>query len=370
MPLVAGAKPGTQRTYARGRCLVALPLAVALATSLVMSLAQLETVELPGCGSVSDCTRAAQSGWGKLPAAGWPLSFLGFAYFQSLAAAALIGSGRLSPLLRCVAMGGGAVSVFLIGVMLINDYPCGYCLVIHGSNLLLVGAIALQRWSRKAAYPTTRQTGCFLATFLVTSLLLGWLNRQTTLAADEATRSNLSDALDNAGAEDSASAFATGRYVLGPSDAQVHVTVVSDYQCPSCRRVDQLLRAMTEGRTDVAITARHFPFCTECNEHVDKTRHPNACRAALAAESAGIAGGRDAFWKMHDWLFEHSGQFTDEQLLAFIDESGIDAPKFQAALASPSTLATIQADTSAADARGLKFTPMVFINGRAIQIGK
>ena len=80
--------------------------------------------------------------------------------------------------------------------------------------------------------------------------------------------------------------FDPGRYFLGSQTAPVLVTVVSDYQCPSCRQIDAQLRAMTAGRDDVSITMRHFPFCTDCNKHIDKTRHANACYAARAAEAA------------------------------------------------------------------------------------
>jgi protein-disulfide isomerase len=157
---------------------------------------------------------------------------------------------------------------------------------------------------------------------------------------------------------------------LGPEAAKVDVTIVSDYQCPSCRTIDAQLRAMTAGRSDVSISARHFPFCTDCNEHIDKTRHPNACRAALAAEAAGQIGGAAAFWQVHDWLFARHGQFTDDALRRFVEEIGINWDAFHAVMQSDATLHVIRADAAAADAAGLRFTPMIFINGTAIDIGR
>jgi protein-disulfide isomerase len=200
---------------------------------------------------------------------------------------------------------------------------------------------------------------------------LAVLEYQSTAAAYETAAARMKQALDQAGnraagTASTATAFAPGRYNLGPASAKVHVTVVSDYQCPSCRTIDAQLRALTARRSDISISARHFPFCTDCNDHVGKTLHPNSCRAALAAEAAGQVGGANAFWQMHDWLIERRGEFTDDQLQQFVRVIGLDRNAFSAAMQSNETLAVIRSDTVAADAAGLTYTPMVFINGRAI----
>jgi hypothetical protein len=59
----------------------ALALVACVLVALGMVLAHFDAVELPGCGTASDCTRAGESRWGKLPGIEWPLSFVGFAYF-------------------------------------------------------------------------------------------------------------------------------------------------------------------------------------------------------------------------------------------------------------------------------------------------
>lgn len=364
-------------TAPRGRLLVATPLVVALLLSLGMALAQLETVELPGCGSVSDCTQAAESRWGKVPGIEWPLSFVGFAFFQAVAAALLIGGGHLPRTMRRLLIVGAIVSVLLIGVMARNGYLCGYCLIIHLANLAFVGTYF---WTHRRqggtsiSPPLWASVFWFSVTLTLTTMLLYVLDRHSNYATELATRDQLHDALAGASDQEATSSdaklFAPGRHMLGPLDAKVHVTVVSDYQCPSCRRIDAQLRSMVAGRDDVSISARHFPFCTDCNKNVENTRHPNACRAAVAAESAGISGGPESFWKMHDWLFEHGGQFTDEELMKFVRNQGIDEAIFRQALASPGTMAGVRADTDAADAAGLTFTPMVFINGVPVELDK
>jgi predicted DsbA family dithiol-disulfide isomerase len=57
-------------------------------------------------------------------------------------------------------------------------------------------------------------------------------------------------------------------------------------------------------------------------------------------------------------------------LQSFVAEIGLDADAFLAAFQSPELLELIRADADAASAAGLEFTPMIFINGRPIDIGK
>jgi predicted DsbA family dithiol-disulfide isomerase/uncharacterized membrane protein len=345
--------------------------------ALLLVLAHFDTIELPGCGTASDCTRAAASRWGKLPGTEWPLSFVGFAYFQAIAATFLYGGGRSPKLLRVIVGIGAAISVLLTVAMFVEGYLCGYCLTIHVLNIAFALGYEASRWY--SSQPTTAHDNChhslavFAATFLATSLLLAVVDQRLMRTAEETRAEQLERALSQARAGTFAGSdkfeFGPGRYYLGLKTAPVHVVVVSDYQCPSCRTVDAQLRAAVAGREDISVSARHFPFCTDCNPHIDKTRHPNSCRAALAAEAAGTVGGTDAFWKMHDWLFEHHGEFNDDQLHQFVREIGLDEQAFLAAMRDEKTTASIRADADAADAAALQFTPMVFINGKPIAVG-
>jgi protein-disulfide isomerase len=367
-PIHAGSRSGRIGTLAG-----AISLLACVFLALLLVLAHLNTIDLPGCGTASDCTRAAASRWGRLPGTDWPLSFVGFAYFQALAAAYVFGAGRLPAALRLIVAVGTLVSAMLAGVMFVQGYVCGYCLAIHGVNIVFaVGYEWRARQVHGGSAPGASNVGSlavFIATFVAASALAALVDRQAKLATAERTQSRLQQALEQAADAGGDEYFAPGRYTLGLDSAPVHVVVVSDYQCPSCRTIDAQLAALVADRPDVSLSVRHFPFCTDCNPHIDQTRHANACRAALAAEAAGQVGGADAFWRMHDWLFSRSGAFTDEKLSEFVAELGLDAPAFQAAFLADATRELVRADIVAADAAGLKFTPMVFINGGPIDVG-
>jgi protein-disulfide isomerase/uncharacterized membrane protein len=161
----------------------------------------------------------------------------------------------------------------------------------------------------------------------------------------------------------------TGRYRLGPKSCPIRVVLFTDYQCPDCKRIEEEMDGVLATRKDVSLSVKQFPMCREaapgvpCNPTVTATLHANACWAARAAEAAGILKGNDGFWAMHRWLFARRGVFTDEELKAALSEMGMDPQAFVATMTGSETLARVQTDCREGAARGLFYTPMIFVNG-------
>lgn len=87
----------------------------------------------------------------------------------------------------------------------------------------------------------------------------------------------------------------------GSPDAPVKVIEFSDFQCPFCQRfvIETLPSLRDRVGDEVAFGFAHFPILS---------LHPNAGRAALAAECAHDQG---QFWEMHDLLFERQAAWQD-----------------------------------------------------------
>lgn len=335
----------------------AVAAGAALVASVLMAAQHLWAVALPGCGPASRCAAAAASAWGSIPGLGWPVSFVGASYFAAVLTAWLM-SGGSAPGVRWLIRVGAALSVLYVGVMVIESLLCPYCLAAHGCNLVLW--VSSER-ARPARAPRAAVAWPALV-FVGVSVVLGIGEGLTAGAAREQAERRLAETTGALAGGAAERAF-TGRYRIGPEAARVRVVVFSDYQCPDCRRIDADLRRLLSERDDLSVSMKHFPFCSQCNPHMPTCPHANACWAARAAEAAGMLGGPDGFRRMHEWLFDRGGAFTDAELSAALPRLGFEARAFIPVMTSDETLRRVRADIDEAISLGLQQTPFLFING-------
>src|SRR5262249_48828739 len=98
-----------------------------------------------------------------------------------------------------------------------------------------------------------------------------------------------------------------------------------------------------------------------CNPALTDDRHPRACEAAWAGESARRQGH---FWAFHDTLFAadlNSLQVTFEGIAR---QAGLDLGLFNADRARDETRAKVKADIELGIRLGVGETPTIFVNGR------
>jgi protein-disulfide isomerase len=91
-------------------------------------------------------------------------------------------------------------------------------------------------------------------------------------------------------------------------------------------------------------------------------------RAAVAARAAQEQG---KFWEYHDILYqnqkgENSGAFSDENLVAFAEEAGLDVERFEEVLVSGKYEEVVEEDFREAQEAGIQGTPSFTINGRPL----
>ena len=141
----------------------------------------------------------------------------------------------------------------------------------------------------------------------------------------------------------------------GPEDAPVLVFVMSDFQCPVCKRAaDGLKPLLTE------IEGVRWIFW---NNPLDMHRR---ARAAAAASMAAFRQGK--FWEYHDALFANSRALQDADLEQVAKDLGLDMDTFKKDIADDRLDFQFDANMRVAgllDARG---TPSFVINGRK-QVG-
>lgn len=341
--------------------------------------------------------------------AAWPVSSIGATYFASaLIAWIVIGirHRRVGSIVHWVARLGALVSMLYLVVIVVSDKVCLYCITSHLANLALVGFLEVGMFmSSRGSGVAAKDRGwgavaAALAVFVSGTGVLGAMEasrREESARLARADAEAAARAIQDKVAADKAAAAATaaaqpkaetppwgaggfvGRWVYGPREAAVRVVIMTSYECPHCREIeDELFRLQEKYKDRMSLSQIHFPLCTDCNTHAGTMMHPNSCWAARAAEAgaiiagskAALAGGdqavaaNDAFWKMHKWLFSRGGKFTQDQLKAALPELGFaDTEQFMQVMTGKATENLVRGDTDTAIAVGIQETPMIFING-------
>lgn len=152
-------------------------------------------------------------------------------------------------------------------------------------------------------------------------------------------------------------ALPTNAPVKGAPGAKVTILEISDFQCPFCKRVNESMKEVMKNYGDkVKVTWRNLPL----------PMHPDAPLAAQAAQEAFKQKGSDAFWKMHDLMFENQGTeggLKREALDKYAQQVGLDMAKFKLALDNQVHKAEVDADAKVANDAGINGTPAFIING-------
>jgi protein-disulfide isomerase len=179
--------------------------------------------------------------------------------------------------------------------------------------------------------------------------------RQTALRPHDVSDSSV-------GLDDRTLALATpvddNDHRIGRLDASVQLVEYGDYQCPFCSEalpgVKELLSTFGDG---VVFVFRHFPLVSQ---------HPNAWRAALAAEAAGA---QHRFWEMHNHLLSHQHELSDDELSSHARALGLDMDQFERDLHDAAVAERVRQDTIGGLQSGVMGTPTFFVNGQRLEGG-
>ena len=141
--------------------------------------------------------------------------------------------------------------------------------------------------------------------------------------------------------------------VLGSKSAAVTIIEFSDYECPFCgRHFTQTYPSIKQEYVDtgkVKIIFRDFPLTSI---------HPNAQKAAEAAECVGEQAGDEGYYKMHDKLYTNQQSLSITNYKSWAREiSGVDGAKFDNCLDSGKYASEVQKDSQDAQTAGGRGTP-------------
>jgi protein-disulfide isomerase len=147
---------------------------------------------------------------------------------------------------------------------------------------------------------------------------------------------------------------------MGPEDAKITLIEFADFECPSCRQLDLVLRELLPRHPEVRLVFKHYPL-TDI--------HPWAMTAAIASQCA-FQQDPAAFWKMHDAIFDAqdviSASNVWDKMLDLANQQGLNAETYQSCLTNPETATQVKATIEEGHALTISATPTTFVNGRRV----
>lgn len=141
---------------------------------------------------------------------------------------------------------------------------------------------------------------------------------------------------------------------LGPADAPLVIVEWADFECPHCGMAAPVIHKTIEDpelKPKTRFVFKNYPLPT--HEHADA-----AARATVAA------GNQGKFWEMHDQLFTHQEQLTNQEIEGYAKKLGLDIDRFKADWVSNDTKDKVAKDKEQGAKIGVTGTPALYINGR------
>lgn len=146
----------------------------------------------------------------------------------------------------------------------------------------------------------------------------------------------------------------------GPASSKVTAVEFSDFECPHCREMFEILKTVEPEFPQVRFVFKDFPL-TEI--------HPWAMTAALGSRCVYQASP-EAYWKFQDSVFTNQDGITADnawdQITASATSAGVNADSLHACMASPETKKVVDQEIAEGKSLAVDSTPTFFINGRPV----
>ena len=147
---------------------------------------------------------------------------------------------------------------------------------------------------------------------------------------------------------------------MGPTDAKITLFEFADFECPSCRQLDLVLRDLLPSHPEIRLVFKHYPLTSI---------HPWAMTAAIATQCA-YQQNPAAFWIMHNAIFDAQDVISPsnawDKLQELAKQAGLDSEAYRTCISNPDTATKIQKTIQEGKTLTITATPTTFINGRRV----
>jgi protein-disulfide isomerase len=146
----------------------------------------------------------------------------------------------------------------------------------------------------------------------------------------------------------------------GPANAKINLYIFSDFECPHCQLLHNMLKEIVPKYPQVHFVYKDFPL-TQI--------HTWAETAAIGAHCA-FQQSPDAYWKVSDSIFASQDLISAtnvwDKLLEFATAARLDTDAFKACVASPEAKLAVDNNHQQGESLGIAGTPAVYVNGRPV----
>jgi protein-disulfide isomerase len=163
--------------------------------------------------------------------------------------------------------------------------------------------------------------------------------------------------------DDLAKLKTTGAPSFGAANAPVTLVEFGDFECPNCKEEAKTLRDNVPKQfpTQVQVFFKDFPL--------DQI-HPWAKAASMAGRCI-YHQSPAAFWKYHDWIYDHQAEINTENLKTQVMDfaktaQDLDGLQLGRCIDTKATEAEVDASLAEGRALHVDATPTLFLNGRRL----
>lgn len=140
----------------------------------------------------------------------------------------------------------------------------------------------------------------------------------------------------------------------GPPDAPVTLEFFADLESPVTRPANAVIAdLMARYPAAVRLQFRNFPLAF----------HP---QAGLAHEAAMDAARQGRFWEFENFILDHQDSLREQDLVAYAAQLGLDDKKFAETMRQRRYSGRVDADLEDGARRGLRGSPVIFVNSKRI----
>src|SRR4029077_14175892 len=174
-------------------------------------------------------------------------------------------------------------------------------------------------------------------------------------------RGELSDMTKDPLAESRAQIQTKDAPSLGDPKAAFTLVEYSDFECPVCRSLHDVLRGMLPNYAGkVRVVFKDFPI---------EQLHPWARTAAIAGRCAYQQDPK-AFWKMYDFIYDNQDVISAAnawtKMMDYAGQSGLDTDAFKTCMRSREAGQSVNASRANGQQLDVNSTPTIFVNGRRL----